>query len=317
MRKLIILFLIFFPMLCFSCSKENDEINSTIKISDVYVDITLKKGTEENIADIENIYNYYNKLFDNENEYEGLINIASINNATDYIQVSTELENIIKYSLNLMDELGNCFNPLGKKLNDIWKDACNSNVMPSNNEIEEMLKEIKESSLSISDNNIKILGNAKLDLDMFAKSYANQKVKEYLEENNITDYILNYYSRSITLGNSKDGYDISLYGIKNGYYNLNNLSISTVGNDLESVTFENIKYTTTINYQTGYSNSNYDKLFVVGEDALLNDILAYVAYNKSIDEIIELENKYNVSFLVYKDLELVYMGTSFENSLIK
>lgn len=317
MRRLFMFFISIVTLLCLSCSKST-LVNSTIYVGDYYIDITLYDGDSNNLNEVENIYRYYGMLFDNENEYDGMVNVASINNATDYVSVSTELLNIIKYSLNMQDELNGIYNPLGKDLLDIWSEACDTDIMPAKDLILQELAEINESSISIDGNKVKIIGNARLNLDVFARAYANQKVEEYLLNSNITDYILNYFSRSISLGQAdKNGYKLSLYGIKNGYYYFNNLSISTVGCDIDSFIADNKKYTNIIDFNTGYSLTNYDKLFVAGDDPLLNDILAYAAYNMDLDEIKALEEKYNVSFLIYKDLGIVYQGDVFDECFIK
>ncbi len=322
MKKMLVSFLLLICIIVMtSCNheliKENQSVSKTYQIGDEYVDIVLYDANADILEEIREVYDYYYKLFDRHHSYDNIVNVHDINNKKSII-VNDELANIIKYAQSIENELNGHFNILAGELQNLWDKACEEKKRPADEAIAEAMSNMNKSNLKIEGNNVSIVGNALLDLSKISRGYANNKVCELLEKNKIDKYIINYYSRNITIGEalSKDEYKLSLYGVANGYYRINNNSISTIGNDINYFDADGRKYTNVIDCLTGYPLDIYDKVFVLGNDMVINDILCYISYNLDLEVIKELESKFDISLLIYNDLNLVYQGSTFEKLFI-
>lgn len=69
-------------------------------------------------------------------------------------------------------------------------------------------------------------------------------------------------------------------------------------------------------FVTGVPNDTFETLFVLGDDALKNSILAYAYYSLEVENVKLDEEKSNIMFVGYRDKNLVYRSVRLENLLV-
>ncbi len=307
-KNLILFFLIFF--LLSSCSS-TVEIHEMVSLNDnEYVDIILYNSTEEVLNECKEKLSYYLKLLDRENTYEGLENVCSLNTKK-MVALSEELVEGIHYAEDILAQY-EVASLLAGGLNDLWDAAYEQKITPSEEAIQKELQKIKTSSLKFEKNTVSIIGDASLDLDFMKRGFILSKLKSYLISEGVSEYILNFSSRTIIYGQDPKTkyFTCSFYGIKNGYYKIEDMSMSCLGADIIVWYAEDgYRYTNIPSCVTGIPNDDYEKLFVFGSDPFLSDILAYAFFNMELEEIQKEENENEVYAMMYKELNLVYRSS--------
>ena len=92
-----------------SCSQASN-LESKVFCFDTAIDIRLFEGQNDNLKDIENIFNYYDKITDNYKERD-INNVYSINHTHEDVKVDETLYKILQKTFSLKDEV-RYFNPL-------------------------------------------------------------------------------------------------------------------------------------------------------------------------------------------------------------
>ncbi|MFA7111149.1 MAG: FAD:protein FMN transferase, partial [Bacilli bacterium] len=166
-------------------------VSKTIYPFSTYLTMNFYNENNVDIDYIEDLINEYDKLADPYNSYEGINNVYTINNSSDFIEVDTKLYDLIKYSEDMRIKTSGYFNPLIGNLSLTWKNAIENKALPNEEIISQELEEISNSSLEFSDGKIKINGEANIDLGAITKGYVLNVLKDYLKENNISKYLIN------------------------------------------------------------------------------------------------------------------------------
>ena len=158
----------------------------------------------------------------------------------------------------------------------------------------------------ITNEEIKIVGNATLDLGGFIKGYACFKVKEYLDKNNITNYLINMGESNILIG-EKVGSNFT-FGLKKplteGYYAEGkgaNLSIATSSVECQSFIINDTRYHHIISPFTGYPVNYYESVNVIGNEILYSDAYSTAIFLMDIDYAKAYANKKNINIILYKE----------------
>ncbi len=318
MKMKICILISFLLLLLGSCAKSNSELNEIIKFdTGEYVDITLYHSSKDVLEECKNKITYYRKLLDRDHGYENLENVYSINQKRNTI-VSKELADCIKYANDIISNYDSASLVAGG-LNDVWDSAYLDKSTPSRDVLDKELRIIKESKVEVTDNLVTIVGEGSLDLDFMKRGFMLSKLLEYLKEQKVSEYIINDSSRAIIYGHNPDAkyFKCSFFGIKNGYYKIDNIAMSCVGADIIVWYAEDgYRFTNIPSCVTGRSNDDYEKLFVFGEDPLLNDILSYVCFNLELEEVQKIEEKYSIYTMMYKELNLVYRNEYLTNLML-
>ncbi|MCM1131660.1 MAG: FAD:protein FMN transferase [Roseburia sp.] len=308
----------FLLLLLGACTKSNRELNEMITFDEGdYIDLILYNSSQEIFDECKNKIEYYRRLLDREHSYEGIENVYTINQKRSAI-VSSELAEAITYANEILSNYDSASLVSGG-LNDIWYSAYLDKSTPSYEIIERELNIIKETRIEVTDTLVSIIGQGSLDLDFMTRGFMLSKLLEYLKENKVSEYIINDSSRAIIYGHNPDAkyFKCSFFGIKNGYYKIDNIAMSCGGADITKWYREDgYRYTTIPSCTTGVSYDGYEKLFVFGENPLLNDILFYVCFNLELEEVQKVEEKYKIYTMMYKDLNLVYRNEYLTNLML-
>ena len=303
-----------------SCNQSNFVIESKVFCFDTVIEYKLYEGEESYKTDIDNLFNYYDILADNYRLRDNIINVSAINKTNEEVIVDESLYKMLKASFSTHEFDANNFNPLCGSLVKLWKDSLAKGELLSNEVITSELDKINNSSLLFKDNNvIQRVGDAELDLGGIAKGYVLDKIEEYLKANNLTHYLINAGFSSILLGekDTSDGYfsvGVDSRILANSYLKLKNCFVST-----SSITEQGVKltkdgptYSHIINPLDGSAINKHDAVIVISNKGYLGDALSTSMMNNTIDEIKEMETKYNVKCIVVDNKTVTYKNTELE-----
>lgn len=220
LKKFISIFLVF---LLFGCS--------TTKEKQLFEDYTISSGFDtiisykmyaysENefkkaIIKANELFSYYNDLFDKYNDYE-INNIKTINDNAGIqpIEVDQEIINLLLLSKQYSELSNNQFNvtlgPVLKIWHDVREKASNneSYELPSNDELNKAKVCSGWDKVVIDDENNTIYlteSCASLDVGAVAKGYATQKVSEMLIDEGFTNGFVNAGGNLVFLGPKING----------------------------------------------------------------------------------------------------------------
>ena len=296
-----------------SCS-QGSALESKVFCFDTAIDIRLFEGEKQNLADIESIFSYYDKITDNY-KTRGLNNVNSINQTNEDVTVDQTLYSILQKTFALKDEV-RYFDPLCGSLAKKWKESLKSSQILDETTIQSELSKMSNSSVSFKENNvIQRLGEAEIDLGAVAKGFALDEVKSYLDSKSFSKYLINSGYSSILLGKKEvdDGlFSVGLSDIENAYLKLSNCFVSTSGVSTQGVKIDEQMYSHIVNPYTGSAINNYDTVIVVSNSGYLGDALSTSFMLSSIDEIKQMEQSKGVKALVIKDKNIVYRNDSLE-----
>lgn len=105
--------------------------------------------------------------------------------------------------------------------------------------------------------------------------------------------------------------------MKNGTYNLSDITLARVTADNNCFyTKDGRRWADIPSFVTGVPNDTFETLFVLGDDALKNSILAYAYYSLEVENVKLDEEKSNIMFAGYRDKNLVCRSVRLENLLV-
>ena len=309
--KSILTTLLIIPLI--SCSQASN-LESKVFCFDTAIDIRLFEGQNDNLKDIENIFNYYDKITDNYKERD-IDNVYSINHTNEDVKVDETLYSVLQKSFALKEDV-RYFNPLCGSLAKKWKESLKSSQILDEATISNELTKMNNSSVLFKENNVvQRLGEAEIDLGAVAKGFALDEVKTYLDSKSYSKYLINSGYSSILLGqkSSDDGlFSVGLSDIENAYLKLSNCFVSTSGVSAQGVKIDDQMYSHVVNPYTGSAINNYDTVIVISDSGYLGDALSTSFMLSSVDEIKTMEQSKNVKALVIKDKTIVYKNDSLE-----
>lgn len=322
MKRTIFIFNLIVLFFCLTSCAEPVVYNKYIHAMDTLITVTIYNAEEEHLNKINDIYMDYSNACDMFKPYDG--NLCDLNNKRT-VKANKELLEVIKYSLEIQNELDGYFNILIGRITKIWKEALhigdNSTpvILPDDELIQEELKIMNESKIIIDGDVVTIEGKADIDLGGVAKGYATQKVEEYMKENNITSYMINAGSSNISLGykNKDESYRVGLTNLDRMSYfmilNIDNKAIVTSSIAEQNRTVDGKVYTHIINPITGYCENKYDIVTIIGEKSGYLDILSTTLYSMDIELIKSYLADKNIDIVLVKDKEIVYSSEGIKN----
>lgn len=310
--------LIIFVLIISSC-QDVSEYNLFYRFeNNEYIDINLyQKGDESNAQDIITAIDYWNIMLDHENVNDTNDNLASLN-VNKYANLDDELVELIKYTIDLSSSY-KVVNPLYGTLKDLWDLHMITEELPTENECLTQIEVSLSTRVAINGNDVHLLGDGLIDLDYIKKGFIGEKINEYLWSKGIDRYVINYNADLVLYGKNKNGgsFETSFYGMKNGTYNLSDITLVRVTADNNCFyTKDGRRWADIPSFVTGIPNDTFETLFVLGEDALKNSILAYAYYSLEVADVKLDEEKNNIMFAGYRDKNLVYRSLKLENLLV-
>ena len=309
MKKVLSFCLIIYIIILLTACEKQVLINKTLYCFDTTVEITFKalKSEATTIADeISSMLYLYSDLADNFSAKD-VNNIYMINHADDYVTASDELINLISFSLHMQDETNGYFNPLMGNITTLYKELLINNDLNVLSNLDDEMNNLNDAYISIIDKQIKIIGNATIDLGGIAKGYALNEVVKYLINNNINYYLINCGYSSIAMGEkNKEAFRVGLKYDDSKILNLKNTTIGSCSIHEQKAIIDGKLYHHIINPKTGLNENTYSTIYLIGDDASIIDALATACFNMPIEDVLILAHKYHLKYLIYQNDHLTY-----------
>ena len=308
---------IFLIVLLTSCSNDVKPTQSKIFCFDTYIDAKLYDGNESNMKDIEDIFNRHDKLTDNYKSRD-VNNVYTINQTNEPVTIDNALYELLEKAFLMSENGASYFNPLCGSLAKKWKECFDKKEVLSDEVIADELNKIVNTHLAFQDGGIvQRIGDAEIDLGGIAKGWALDQVYTYLQEHELSRYLINAGSSSLLLGekDTKDGlFNVGLKDVKNGYLKLKNCFVSTSSISEQNVVIDDVTYSHIINPLTGSAVSMNDAVIVVSDKGYIGDALSTSMMMNTVEEIVDIETNFNVKTIVVKDGKIIHQHEELEVS---
>ncbi len=271
---------------------------------------------------------YYNRLFDIYNEYEGINNLCTVNkNAGTPVKVNAEVIRLVTFSKDMYRTVDGKFNiALGSVLS-LWHDCRTRGInnpdtaaLPSADALSSAAEHTDISKVVIDDTAGTVcLADDKMLLDVgaVAKGYAADVIVTMLRAEGIDGYALNIGGMVSALGKKADGSKWNA-GIQNPEKNeeiilsleFSNKSLITSGSYQRYYTVDGKRYHHIIDPDTLMPKDVYLSVSVITDSCMLGDSLSTALFNMPIEQGKRLIECYpDVSVLwVLSDGTCVYGG---------
>jgi FAD:protein FMN transferase len=243
----------------------------------------LKKTFKEN-----------NKRFDQYNAYKGINNVYTLNHEAynNPIEVDDILLDCIKVALNMQSK-NSQFNITQGNLLNLWHNSReNTQIPPTNEEIQNALQHNDINSIKIDGNNITFLdSDLSIDLGGIAKGYTAQLAKEKLNKAGLTSGYINAGGNVVLLGKKNDATKWKI-GIQSPdessaliqYETKNATCLVTSGDYQRYFTYKKKKYSHIIDPQTGYPATYCRSVTVITQDSGIADALSTTLFCMSVED---------------------------------
>lgn len=279
-------------------------------------------------------YEELHKLFDNYRNYDGLVNVKTINDKAGQgpVTVDPTLFQLIKDSVddykNLSHNTNVALGPVTKLWNeyrDLYEEgktkeeviALKGEALPSDEELEKLrpLVNIDNIKLDEEQKTVSLERGMALDLGATAKGFATELVARELEDRGVKSCVISAGGNVRIIGKPTDGRDNFRIGIQNPdmesaeqvltTLNVANTSIVTSGDYQRYFELDGVRYCHIIDPDTLKPAHEIKSVTVVKEDSGLCDFLSTAAFNSTDEEIKELAKKTDAGIIwVDKDMNM-------------
>ena len=197
--------------------------NSSFNYFDTFTKIIGAETTQDEFAEVSGkaleLLSEYHKLFDIYNEYDGIVNICTINKVVDgehrELTVDQKIIDMLIYAKEMYQKTNGKMNIAMGSVLSIWHDYRTEGLenyknasLPPMSDLTAAAEHVNIDDVIIDDeNNTVFLADPKMKLDVgaFAKGYAVEMVARMLEEMGKTGYTVNVGGNIRTIGTKYTG----------------------------------------------------------------------------------------------------------------
>lgn len=312
-RPVVLVLLLAALLSAVSCGRgEEPRTNTYYEYFDTVSYISSYRGSAESeeefediCARIEGIMKKYHRLMDIYHEYEGMNNLATVNKnaAVAPVEVSEELIELLLYAKEIYRLTGGEVNVAMGAVLSLWhecREEAEADTGAAHLPEEEALRAAAEhtsidsividrsaSTVYISDKDTSI------DLGAIGKGYAAERAAEYLDEQKIDSYVLNFGGNIRAVGTKPDG-EAWVTGItdpdpdsKDAYaarISLSDSSCVTSGSYQRYFTVDGKDYHHIIDKDTLYPSEHFVSVSVITPDSALADALSTALFSMSYED---------------------------------
>lgn len=311
MKKILSLLLVFICLFLSSCSKKANELSKFTDYTFDYFDtVTTIIGYEKNKEDfsarcdlIKQKLEFYHKLFNIYNKFDGINNLAVINESESPVKVDSEIIEMLEFSVQMYQKtIGRVNVAMGSVLS-IWHDYRTEGLnnpetaeLPDINKLSDASEHTAISNIIIDKtNNTVYLKDKEMSLDVgaIAKGYATEQTAVLMKEQGIEGYILNVGGNVRIVGERPHGEKWKV-GIENPdgdeenpyaeYLLLEDMSLVTSGSYQRFYTVNGKNYHHIIDPETLMPSEYFSSVSVLTENSALADALSTALFSMSYED---------------------------------
>ncbi len=248
----------------------------------------------ENVAFITGRLDFYHELFDIYNEYDGVVNLATVNRLAGdgEVEVSAELIEFLEYAKEMHALTGGNMNIAMGSVLKIWHQYREAGrAVPTEAELRLAAEHTDIDKLAIDreKSTVRFLDSEmSLDVGAVAKGYAVEQIAKELIARGVSSYVLDIGGNLRAIGAKPDGTTWRT-GIKNPdiyssnpyihYMDISDTSVVTSGDYQRFYVVDGVKYHHIINKDTLMPADYFSSVTVVTKDSGLADTLSTALFN--------------------------------------
>lgn len=280
---------------------------------DTFTTVTVYAENQEEFqkyADlIEGSLKRYHELFDIYNNYDGLVNIKTINDAAGIASVETnpEIIELLELSMKMYDETDGKVNAAMGSVLEIWHDYRTAGTEDPKHAESPDMAELEKAAEHVDIHKVEVdtekqtvyLPDEKMRLDVgaVAKGYAAQKICEELREAGATSALLSIGGNVQTIGQKGDGKPWRV-GVQNpdtgsqqSYLHvvkLEDMALVTSGTYQRFYEVDGVRYHHIIDPDTLMPKGLYDGVTILCPDGSAADALSTAVFNMELEDGLRL-----------------------------
>ena len=252
---------------------------------------------------IEKALEKYHKLFDIYREYEGVVNLATINASAggEAVAVCQELYDFIEYAVSLYNLTGGEMNVTMGAVLSIWH-GCREAALsggqirvPTYDELSAANAHTGISVIELDEENMTVRltdPRARIDAGALGKGYATEMIARELMALGVDDFVLNFGGNLRLIGDrGGDGWRVGVQNPNMGvgepyikYLNEKNTSVVTSGDYERYYIKDGVKYHHIIDKDTLMPAAYFTSVTVVTENSGLADALSTALFCMSLED---------------------------------
>ena len=207
-------------------------------------------------------------------------------NKTNSAKCDEEMKEIFEKSLAVYESSGGAFDITVGKLTTLWNIGEENARVPSKKEIKTALKYIGSSSLDFRNAEVLSKKGQLVDLGAVGKGLACDKVREYLENTDVSGAVISVGGSVLLYGkNGKSGWSVAVRDPRGkseeymGVLTLDSCCVSTSGDYERTLEHDGKTYHHIIDTKTGYpSESGLMSVTVVSQSGFMSDALSTACF---------------------------------------
>ncbi len=312
-------------------------LNTYIKLK-VYYEGDVYNGSVHDIfGNVESILGEYHSLSDKYENYDGYINVRTINDSPTAVHtIDQKLFDLIDFTITHQSEVDNLFNlALGPVL-QIWhnyREDCTLNeicAVPSMTELNNANQYTDYNDITLDEENLTITmsENMSIDLGGVSKGYISNIIVEYLDQLNFSAYLLNNGESNISIGgthpvreNGKFLLAVSDPTYNTPYYATVYLAdgdqLVTSGDYQQNFIVDGELYHHIINVETLFPERFSRSVSIVFEDPALADLYSTAIFSMSIEDgILFVDGVDGLEAIWYGIDGTIYFSANFETDYL-
>ncbi|MCI4462997.1 MAG: FAD:protein FMN transferase [Caldisericum sp.] len=313
-KKLVSLFSILFLLVVLFFYLSNTYTSVEIYSMDTVIDIKVWGINRfKAVKDIEFEINKLSALFD---DFSPNSEVTLINNNAGIkpVKVSYETLDIITKAKDMYDKTDGNFNIMIAPVLKLWGFKSGDFRVPEKSEIEEALKLTDINDLIISGDEVFLKKKGEsIDLGGIAKGYALDKVKDIIENDNVTKAVINMGGNVFVY--SKNNNEIFTIGIKHPRENgiiatvkvKSGTFVATSGDYERFFEYKGVRYCHIFDPKTGFPANKIVSATAITKTGYVGDVLSTAMFVEGKDGAFELAKRLNAScIIVDKELNVFY-----------
>ncbi len=288
-------------LLC-SCSDQSyrrsmvDKFDTVITVTG---QATSEEAFDEMFEEVEQLTEKYHRIFDAYNEYDGVVNIATLNRTatTQPVTVGAELLELLVFSKQLYEDTNGAMNIAMGAVTAVWRDARIDEVIPDDLALQQAAKHCNIEDIVIDEQNSTVyLADPSMILDVggVAKGFAADKIAEGMREQGYNNLLLSMGGNIVAIGD-KDGNGWTV-GIEdpNGGEILHKITLMdgytmvVSGNYLRSYTVDGQSFGHIIDPVTLYPPTHHASVAVIAKNSAIADAFSTALFTVAIQQALEL-----------------------------
>lgn len=287
--------------------------NEALQISGIYFDTVVQIqawGTSEDVMEhCQELCEYYENLFSATIDTS---DISLINQSGGQpVEVSDETAELLEKGIEYGRLSDGCFDITIDSASRLWNFKNNeTKQLPDPDALAEAVTHIDYRSINLEGNTVIVSDpEAKIDLGGIAKGYIADRLKEYLESQDVEHALINLGGNMVAVGNRYDGTDFRIgiqkpfekTGISLAAVSISDCSVVTSGNYERYFEKDGVIYHHILDPDTGYPVQNdLNQVTVISDYSVDGDALSTTCFALGLDEGMDLIRKLD-------DIEAVFV----------